>query len=165
MEKEFEGLKNSPKAKTNRDLQGTTKKKIYISNRKKLGHDGIHRFWFKKFTSILDRLALEMNRCTQGTHVPEWMTEGKTTLIKKTQSPPQQIQTYKLPSYVVEKTNGTEKGTYVYSQTSHELLPEEQKGCRKGSRSITELIHIDQHILNENKAINCQKCTKYQMKA
>ena len=30
------------------------------------GHDGIHVFWFKKFTSIHDRPALEMNRYLQG---------------------------------------------------------------------------------------------------
>ena len=33
--------------------------------------------------SIHDRLALEMNRCLQDVHVPEWMTKGKTTLIQK----------------------------------------------------------------------------------
>ena len=47
------------------------------------GHDGIHGFRFKKFTSIHDRLALEMNKCLQKAHVPEWMTKGKTTLIQK----------------------------------------------------------------------------------
>ena len=31
------------------------------------------------------------------------------------------------------------------------MFPEEQKGCRKGSRSTAELLYIDQHILNESK--------------
>ena len=47
------------------------------------GHDGIHGFWFKKFTSIHDRLALEMNKCLQTAYVPEWMTKGRTALIQK----------------------------------------------------------------------------------
>ena len=47
------------------------------------GHDGMYGFWFKKLTSIHNRLALEMNRCLQGAQVPEWMTKGKTTLIQK----------------------------------------------------------------------------------
>ena len=47
-------------AKIHIDLLKTTLK---ISNWKKPGHDGINDFWFKKFTSIHDRLALEMNRC------------------------------------------------------------------------------------------------------
>ena len=54
--------------------------KIIIITR---GHDGIHWFWFKKFTSIQDRLALEMKRCLHGAHVPEGMPKGKTVLIQK----------------------------------------------------------------------------------
>ena len=38
-----------------------------------------------------------------------------------------------------------------FSLTSRGLLPEEQKGCRKGSRGTEELLYIDQHILNESK--------------
>ena len=37
------------------------------------GHDGIHGYWFKKFTSIYDRWATEMNRCLQETD--EWKKE------------------------------------------------------------------------------------------
>ena len=47
------------------------------------GYDKIHGFWFNKFTSIHDRLALEMNRCLQGAHLPKWMTKAKTTPIQK----------------------------------------------------------------------------------
>ena len=38
-----------------------------------------------------------------------------------------------------------------YSLTSCRLFPDEQKGCRKGSRGTAELLYIDQHILNESK--------------
>ena len=38
-----------------------------------------------------------------------------------------------------------------FSLTSHRLFFEEQKGCRKGSRGIGELLYIDQHIPNESK--------------
>ena len=34
-----------------------------------------------------------------------------------------------------------------YSLTSRGLFPDEQKGCRKGSRGTPELLYIDQHIL------------------
>ena len=54
-----------------------------ISNWKAPGFDGIHGFWFKKFTSIHGRQALEMNICLQGVQVPEWMTKGKIILIQK----------------------------------------------------------------------------------
>ena len=67
--RELEGLEKSPKAEIHSDLLKTTLKKI--SNWKTPGHDGIHNFWFKKFTAIHDRLALEMNKCLQRAHVPE----------------------------------------------------------------------------------------------
>ena len=38
-----------------------------------------------------------------------------------------------------------------YSQTSRGLFPDEQIGCRKGSRGTAELHFIDQYILNESK--------------
>ena len=38
-----------------------------------------------------------------------------------------------------------------YLLTSCGLFPEEQNGCRKGSRGTGELLYIDQHILNESK--------------
>ena len=31
------------------------------------------------------------------------------------------------------------------------MFPDEQKGCRKGSRDTAELLYIDQHVLNESK--------------
>ena len=80
MAKELEGLEEGPKAEIHIDLLRTTLKK---SNWKSPGHDGIHGFWFKEFTSVHNIQAHEMNRCLQGAQVPEWMTKGKTTLIQK----------------------------------------------------------------------------------
>ena len=81
MARELEGLEEGPKAEIHIDLLKMRLKEI--SNLKTPGHHGIHDFWFKKFTSIHDRLALEMNRCLKGAHIPEWMTKGKITLIQK----------------------------------------------------------------------------------
>ena len=79
--RELDGNEEVPKTEIHIDLLKITLKRI--SNWKTPVHDGIHGFWFKKFTSIHGRLALEMNRCLQGAQVPEWMTKGKTTLIQK----------------------------------------------------------------------------------
>ena len=46
--------------------------------------DGKHRFWLKLFTSIHDRLALEMNGFQQEAHVLEWMIKGKIILKRNT---------------------------------------------------------------------------------
>ena len=83
MTRELERLKEGPKVEIYIELLKKTLKNI--SNLKTPGHDGVHGFWFKKFTSIHDRLALEMNRCLQDAKVPDWMTKGKTTLSKRTQ--------------------------------------------------------------------------------
>ena len=79
--RELGGLEEGPKTEIHSDLLKTPQKRI--SNWKTPGHGGIHGFWFKKFTSIHGRLALERNRCLQGAHVTEWMTKRMTTLIQK----------------------------------------------------------------------------------
>ena len=79
MTRELETLEEGPKVEILIELLKKTLKKI--SNWKTPGHDGIHGFCFMKFTSIHDRLALEMNICLQDAKVQDWMTKGKTTLI------------------------------------------------------------------------------------
>ena len=64
MTRELERIEEGPKAEIHIELLMKTLKKI--SNWKTPIHDGIHGFWFKKFTSIHGRLALEMKRCLQG---------------------------------------------------------------------------------------------------
>ena len=134
------------------DLLRMTLKRI--SNWKVPGHDRIHGFWFKKFTSIHDRLALEMNRCLQDAQVPDWMTKGKTTLIQKDPSKGTAPNNYRpitcLPM-MWKILTAQIRGKIYYSLTSRGLFPDEQKGCRKGSRDTAELLYIDQ-LLNESKA-------------
>ena len=77
--RELEGHEEGSKAEIHTDLLKTAL--IKLSKWKTPGYDGIHGSWFNKFTSIHDRLALEMNKCLQRAHVPEWMTKGRTTLI------------------------------------------------------------------------------------
>ena len=134
------------------DLFKTTLKRI--SNWKAPGLDGIHGFWFRKFTSIHGRLVLEMNRCLQGAQVPKWMTKGKTTLIQKDPSKGTAPNNHRpitcLPMmWKILAAQIREK--IYYSLTSRRLFPDEQKRCRKGSRGTAELLYIDQHILNESK--------------
>ena len=118
------------------------------------GHDRIHVFWFKKFTSIHSRLAQEMNRCLQGAQVPYWITKGKTTLIQKDPSKGTAPNNYRPITclQMIWKILTAQIGENIfYSLTRHGLFPDEQKGCRKGSRGTAELLYIYQHILNESK--------------
>ena len=150
MTRELEGLEEGSKAEINIELLKKTLKKI--SNWKTPGHDGIHGFWFKN--SVHDRPALEMNRCLQGAQVPDWMTKGKTTLIQKDPSKGTAPNNYRpitcLPIIWKILTAQIRERIY-YSLISRGLLPNEQKGCRKGSRGTAELLYIDKQILNESK--------------
>ena len=79
--RELERLEVGPKTEIHINLLKTTMKRI--PNWETPFHDGIHDFWFKKFTYIHGRQALEMNRFLQGAQVPNWVTKGKTILIQK----------------------------------------------------------------------------------
>ena len=150
--KELEGDEEGPKTEIHIDFLKTTLKRI--SNWKTPGHDGIHDFWFKKFTTSHGRVTLEMNRCLQGIQVPNWMTKGKTTLIQKDPSKGTAPNNYR-PITCVPKIwkilTAQIRGKIYYSLTSRRLFPDEQKGCCKESRDTAELLYIDQHILNESK--------------
>ena len=151
--RKLDGLEEGPKMEIHVDLLKTTLKRI--SNWKVSGHDGIHGFWFKKFTSLYGRLALEMNRYLQDVQVPEWMTKGKVTLIQKDRSKgtaPNNYRTITCLPIMWKILAAQIKERIYYSLTNRGLFPDEQKGCRKGSRGRAELVYIDQHILNESKA-------------
>ena len=95
-----------------------------------------------------------MTDCLQETEILEWMKKGKTTLIQKDlqkETAPQQLQTITcLPmTWKIQKAQIRER---IYDWLiSSRLFSEEQKGCRKWTRSTGELLYIDQHIFKESK--------------
>ena len=93
-----------------------------------------------------------MNRCFQGAQVPEWMTKGKTIFIQKDPSKGTAPNNYRLitclPMMWKIQTARIREKIYC-SLTSSGSFPNEQKGCRKGSRGTAELLYIDKHILND----------------
>ena len=147
MENEFEGLEEGPKVK----IHSEQHKKV--SNWKTPDHDVIDGYWFKKFTPIHDRLALEMNRCLQEANVPKWMTKGKTTLIQKDPLKATTPNNYRLRTCLpmIYKILSAQREEINNSLTSLRLFLEEQKRCRKGSRGIRQLLFIDHLIVNESK--------------
>ena len=80
----------------------------------------------------------------------EWMTNRKTTLIQKNPNKGTVQNNYRSITclLIMWKILTAQIREEIYnSLTSCRLFPEEQKQCRKGSRG-TELLYIDQHILN-----------------
>ena len=115
--RELEGLKEGLLVEIHIDLLKTTLKRI--SNWKTPGHDGIHSFWFKKFTYIHGRLALEMNRCLQGAQVPEWIdSKGP-----KQRNRSKQLKTDNLHTNDVENTYSTKKGIDLLLANKSWIVP------------------------------------------
>ena len=77
--KELEGLGEGLKTEIHINLFKMTQKKDWQAQ----SHDGMHGFWFLKFTSTHEKIALEINRRLQRTRVPEWITKRKATLIQE----------------------------------------------------------------------------------
>ena len=108
----------------------------------------------KNSPPFMTRLALEINRFLQETHVPEWMTKRRAILIQKDPRKRTTPDNYRpimcLPMMWKILTAQLKEEIY-FSLISRGLFPEEQKGCCKGARNTGELLNIDQHILNESK--------------
>ena len=84
----------------------------------------------------------------------DWMTKGKTTLIQKDANKRTAPNNHRPINYLPvmwKILTAKIREEIYYSLTSRGLFPEEQKGCRKGSRGIAELLYIDQHLLSESK--------------
>ena len=82
------------------------------------------------------------------------MTKEKITLIQKDPSKGTAPNNYKPITCLLmmwKILTAQTRAEIYYSLTSRGLFPDEQKGCRKGSRGTAELLYIDQHILNKSK--------------
>ena len=99
-------------------------------------------------------MAQQLNKCLQEANIPEWMTKVKTTLIQKDPRKGTIPSNYRpitcLPIMWKILTAQIKEEIY-YSVDCRGLFPEEQKGCRKGTRGADDLLYIDQHILKEAK--------------
>ena len=56
---------------------------------------------------------------------------------------PKQLQTHNLPTNYVENINNSNKGRYFRLADKPRTVPEEQKGCCKGSKGTGDLLYID----------------------
>ena len=84
---------------------------------------------FKKFTSILDRPAIEMNRYLQKIDILKWMIKGKTTLIQndhqKEQHPPNNYKPITCLPMMMKILTTPKKEEIYYSLRSSGLFPKD----------------------------------------
>ena len=126
-----------------------------IPNWKTPGPDGVQGYWIKKLTALHDRIVSQMNDMINNRiPVPSWMTCGRTILCQKDHSKGNADENYRPITCLSLKwklLTGVIAGSmYEYLERSN-ILPEEQKGCRRKSRGTKDQLLIDKMILQDCK--------------
>ena len=89
--------------------------------------------------------------------MPSWLTRGRTSLLQKDKSKGNVSSNYRqitcLP--LMWKLLRGAIADQIYAHLDQEkLLPEEQKGCRKGSRETNDLLYMDRAVIKKVKSRN-----------
>ena len=109
-----------------------------MPNWKASGKDGVPGYWIKNLSNLHERIAIQMNKILMGEDSPPaWMTYGRTVLCQKDPRRGKVAENYRritcLPLMWKLLTGMIAEETYNYLERE-KLLPEEQKGCKRGSR-------------------------------
>ena len=139
-------------------ITGSLKKILgRMPNWKSPGPDLAQGFWLKSFSSLHERVRLQIKECLDSGFVPSWLTRGRTSLLQKDKSKGNEASNYRpitcLPSMWKLLTGVIADQIYAHLDQEN-LLPEEQKGCRKGSRGTNDLLSIDRAVIKEVKSRN-----------
>ena len=126
-----------------------------IPNWKAPGKDGVQGFWIKNLSSLHDRVSSQMNRISMGEgDLPEWLTHGRTMLCQKDPRKSNTANNYRpitcLPLMWKLLTGVIAEGMYNYLERE-KILPEEQKGCKRGSRGTKDQLLTDKIVLKDCK--------------
>lgn len=111
------------------------------------GRDKLQNYWLKKFTATHEKLAqLLLHLLQNPEETPQFLTSGITYLLPKTTTPSADPARYRpitcLPTLYKLLTATIADKIYQHLQKNN-LLDEEQKGCRKGSRGCKEQLILD----------------------
>ena len=126
-----------------------------IPNWRAPGPDGVQGFWLKKLTSLDERIASQLNDLLHNqTEIPAWMTTGKTVLCQKDPRKGNAVDNYRpiscLPMMWKLMTGIISDSIYKFLD-ENEVLPEEQKGCKRNSRGTKDQLLVDRTILADCK--------------
>ena len=120
------------------------------SNWKAPGNDGIAKFWLKNLSSVHEDLTTAYNDTLKNPEKqPDWLTEGLTYLLPKTEetkNPKNYRPINCLPTMYKILTSILTERTYAFLE-ENELLPTEQKGCKRGSYGCKDQLLINKMIL------------------
>ena len=140
------------KKQEKKDITTGSLKKILgrTPNWKSLGPDLVQGFCLKNFSSLHEQVRLQLKECLGSGFVPSWLTRGRNSLLQKDKSKGSVASNYRpitcLP--LMWKLLTGVIADQIYALLDQEkLLPEEQKGCRKGSRGTNDLLYIDRAVI------------------
>ena len=124
-----------------------------IPNWKAPGKDGVQGYWIKNLSNLHMRIAYQLNKILGGEdYLPTWMTYGRTILCQKDPAKGNAVENYRpitcLPLMWKLLTGMIAEEMYTYLHREN-LLPEEQKGCRRGSRGTKDQLLIDKTVLRD----------------
>ena len=121
-----------------------------LKNWKAPGLDGVQNYWIKYFTSLKPMLNKIINQIINEPDLsPKWLTQGKTTLIFK-KGEENKAKNYRpitcLPTMYKLATLLITDRVYRHTDVNN-ILPFEQKGCRREARGCKEHLMLDRNIL------------------
>ncbi|PZC73245.1 hypothetical protein B5X24_HaOG209892 [Helicoverpa armigera] len=123
------------------------------------GTDNLHNYWYKKFTRIHPLIHNHLNTFIQSPHLlPAYITQGVTYMIPKdindTVNPAKYRPITCLQTLYKILTACISEVMYTHL-TTHNILAEQQKGCRKNSQGCKEQLIID--AITTNSAVKSKK--------
>ena len=126
-----------------------------MPNWKNPGPDGVQGYWIKNLSNLHGNLALQLNRCLQENNVPSWMVTGNTLLCVKELKKGNAVGNFMpitcLPPLRKLLTGILAEELYEHLEQAN-VLPWEQKRCRKGSQRTKDQLFFDNMIVK-----NCKK--------
>ena len=127
-----------------------------MPNWKSPGPDVVQGFCLKGFSTLHERVRLQLKQCLDCGFLPR-LTRGRTSLLQKDKSKGNVASNYRpitcLP--LMWKLLTGVIADQIYAHLDQEkLLPEEQKGFRKGSRETNDFLYIDRALIKEVKSRN-----------
>ena len=101
------------------------------------GRDGVQGYWIKNFSSLHGRVFSKMNKILMGENdLPQYMTHGCTVLCQKDPQNGKTADNYR-PITCFPLTGVIAEEMHNYFERK-KILPEKQKGCKRGSRETKD---------------------------
>ena len=117
------------------------------------GPDMVHGYWLKKLTALHQRLATQMNQLIQTGNHPEWLTQGRTSLLMKDPKQGAIPKNYR-PITCLPTTWKLFSGIIAQKIQDHmdKYMSQTQKGIGNKSRGTKHQLLIDTAVIKDSKS-------------